>query len=85
MSIRTIVTLTSTGDVTTGPCKLYGILNSGAAGTVTLRDGGSGGTVLGALVLAADQYIPLSAALLAQGGLHATLTTADEVSFLVGG
>jgi hypothetical protein len=82
--IRTAVTITQTGNVATGPCVIYGILNSGAAGTIALRDGGAGGTLVGTLVLAADQYLPLPSGWQFRTSLHATLTTADQASFLLG-
>jgi len=39
--------MTTTGDVTTGPCQLLGFyVNSTTVGTVVLKDGGSSGTVI---------------------------------------
>ena len=39
--------ITSTGAVSTGPCQLIGFyVNSTNGGTLVLRDGGSGGTVM---------------------------------------
>jgi hypothetical protein len=39
--------ITATGAVSTGPCQLIGFyVNSTTVGTLVLRDGGSGGTVL---------------------------------------
>lgn len=68
--------LTATGDVSTGPATLYGI--SGvftAAGVITLRDGGSGGTVKATFDAPASGFaISIPYAMEFPGGLHATMT-----------
>jgi hypothetical protein len=75
--------LTATGDVTTGPTNLQAITVSGTGGTVELKDGGSGGVSKGVFG-AVTSHIVIPGGMRFPNGLHATLTTADDVSFWLG-
>lgn len=83
--IQSAVNLTATDDVTTGPTKLYAINNGTTAGTVVLRDGGASGTIKATFPVAAGQHINLiPLGMRFPNGLHATLTTTNNISFWVG-
>lgn len=65
--------LTATGDVTTNAGSLLGFyVNSTTAGTIVLRDGGSGGTVMSGTITPAIGFHSFPATYGA-GGLHATI------------
>lgn len=70
--------VTATGDVTTGSTVLWGIAGAiTTAGTLTLRDDGSGGTVKATVDVAAGNFsflIPFGMSF--PNGLHVTFTTA---------
>lgn len=68
--------LTATGDVSTGPTKLYTVSGVfSAAGVVTLRDGGATGTVKATFDAPAAAFaIPIPHGMDFPGGLHATMT-----------
>lgn len=70
--------ITATGDVTTGPTKLWGV--SGVmttAGVLTLRDNGAGGTVFATFdVPAAAFMFNIPYGMTFDHGLHVTFTTA---------
>lgn len=81
------VNLTATGDVF-GPtegnkdCQLLGwYVHSTTAGTLVLRSGGSGGTVLGGTSTPAVGWhaFPVSV----RGGLHATVGGVLDVTFVI--
>lgn len=83
--IQSAVNRTTTGDVSTGPTKLYAISNGTTAGSVVLRDGGASGTVKATFPVAVGQLINLMPlGMHFPGGLHATLTTTNNISFWVG-
>jgi hypothetical protein len=73
--------MTATGDVTTGPCQLLGFyVNSTTVGTVVLKDGGSGGTVMSGTITPAIGFHPFPANV--GTSLHATVAgTALNVTF----
>lgn len=78
------VNRTATGDViaTTGCCLIGFYVNSTTGGTLVLRKGGSGGTVLNGTITPAVGFHPFPAT--CQGGLHATIGgTALDVTFFV--
>ena len=73
---------TTTGDVTTADCVLLGFyVNSTTAGTVVLRKGGSGGTVLDGTITPAIGFHRFPAT--AKGGLHVTVANTIDVTFFV--
>lgn len=86
MSAR-ITRVTATGDVTTDDAHLLGVclLGGSAASTLTVRRGGSGGTVVLTLKAAIDTVVSvpdLHEAYCADG-IHATLAGADaEATFV---
>ena len=78
------VNRTTTGDVVLGNnCILLGFMvNNTNVGTLQLRQGGSGGTILGAATSPPVGYGRFPAA--CKGGLHATIGgTALDVTFFV--
>lgn len=79
--------LTATGNVVAlTDCVLIGFyVNSTTTGTLVLRKGGSGGTVLGGTITPAIGFHPFPAA--CPGGLHATIAGAalDVTFFTVAG
>lgn len=82
MMIGTTANLTATGDVTTADCVVLGFyVNSTTGGTLVLRKGGSGGTVLGGTITPAIGYHPYPAS--AKGGLHATIANTLDVTFFI--
>ena len=77
------VNLTATNDVTTHDCSLLGFyINSTSSGIIQLRQGGSGGTVLGGQITPAIGYHPYPAN--CGSGLHFTLVSGTiNVTFFV--
>lgn len=77
------VNLTSTNNVNTNNCALLGFyVNSTNAGTLVLRKGGSGGTVLNGTITPAIGFHRFPA--VCPGGLHATIAgTALDVTFFI--
>lgn len=76
--------ITATGAVTTGPCQLIGFyVNSTNGGTLVLRDGGSGGTVMCGTITPAIGFHRFPANV--GSSLHATIAgTALNVTFFFG-
>ena len=73
--------ITATGGVTSNPCQLLGFyVNSTTAGTLVLRDGGAGGTVMGGTITPSVgfQRFPATVGNL---GLHATVGGTLDVTF----
>ena len=73
--------ITETGAVSTGPCQLIGFyVNSTNGGTLVLRDGGSGGTVMCGTITPAVGFHRFPANV--GSSLHATIAgTALNVTF----
>ena len=73
--------ITATGAVTANPCQLIGFyVNSTTAGTLVLRDGGSGGTVLCGTITPAIGFHRFPANI--GSSLYATIAgTALDVTF----
>ena len=73
--------ITATGAVTTGPCQLIGFyVNSTNGGTLVLKDGGSGGTVMCGTITPAVGFHRFPANV--GSSLHATIAgTALNVTF----
>ena len=73
--------ITETGAVSTGPCQLIGFyVNSTNWGTLVLRDGGSGGTVMSGTITPAIGFHRFPANV--GSSLHATIAgTALNVTF----
>ena len=73
--------ITATGAVSTGPCQLIGFyVNSTNGGTLVLRDGGSGGTVMCGTITPAVGFHRFPANV--GSSLHATIAgTALNVTF----
>jgi hypothetical protein len=73
--------ITSTGAVTTGPAQLLGFyVNSTTAGTLVLKDGGSGGTVMSGTITPAIGFNRFPAVV--STSLHATIAgSALDVTF----
>ena len=76
--------ITSTGAVSTGPCQLIGFyVNSTNGGTLVLKDGGSGGTVMCGTITPAVGFHRFPANV--GSSLHATIAgTALNVTFFFG-
>ena len=73
--------ITATGAVTTVGCQLLGFyVNSTTGGTVALKDGGSGGTVIGGTITPAIGFHRYPATVGA-GGLYATIANTLDVTF----
>jgi len=73
--------LTATGRVTTAACTLLGFyVNSTSAGTLVLRDGGSGGTVMSGTITPAIGFHRFPATV-GDTGLHATVGGTIDVTF----
>ena len=73
--------ITETGAVSTGPCQVIGFyVNSTNGGTLVLRDGGSGGTVMCGTITPAIGFHRFPANV--GSSLHATIAgTALDVTF----
>lgn len=72
--------ITATGAVTTGAGTLLGFyVNSTSTGTLVLRDGGSGGTVMSGTITPAIGFHRFPATFGA-GGLHATIANTLNVT-----
>ena len=72
--------ITATGDVTTGPCQLLGFyVNNTSSGTLVLKDGGSGGTVMSGTITPAIGFhrFPSNVG----SSLHATIANTLNVTF----
>ena len=76
--------ITETGAVSTGPCQLIGFyVNSTNGGTLVLRDGGSGGTVMCGTITPAIGFHRFPANVVSS--LHATIDgTVLNVTFFFG-
>jgi len=73
--------LTATGLVTGLQGMLLGFyVNSTTGGTLVLRDGGSGGTVMGGTITPAIGFHRFPASF-SSGGLHATIANTLDVTF----
>ena len=75
--------LTSTGTVVAGPTRIRSIYCGATAGTVELKDGGAGGTSKFLLAMAAGQVCDLPGSIFFASDCHATLTTANSVTFII--
>jgi hypothetical protein len=74
--------ITATGSVTTLPGTLLGFfVNSSTAGTLVLRDGGAGGTVMGGTITPAAGAFYRFPATVGNLGLHATVGGTIDVTF----
>ena len=74
--------ITATGAVTANPGVLLGFyVNSTTTGTLVLRDGGSGGTVMCGTITPAIGYHRFPAGFGKSGGLHATIANTLDVTF----
>jgi hypothetical protein len=75
--------ITATGDVSTVPGSLIGFyVNSTSSGTIVLRDGGSGGTVMSGTITPAIGFHRFPSTYGASGlGLHATIGATINVTF----
>ncbi len=72
--------ITATGNVTTANTALMGFyVNSTSSGTLQLRQGGSGGTLLGGTITPTAGYHPYPCA--CTGGLHVTVGGTIDVTF----
>lgn len=77
------VNITATANVTTKPCYLVGFyVNSTTTGTLVLRDGGSGGTVMCGTITPAIGFHRFPA-IVSGAGLHATIANTLDVTFFV--
>lgn len=77
------VNITSTAAVTAKPCYLIGFyVNSTTGGTLVLRDGGSGGTVMDGTITPAIGFHRFPA-IVSGAGLHATIANTLDVTFFV--
>ena len=74
--------LTSTGTVVAGRTRIRSIYNGATAGTVVLKDGGSGGTAKFTLAMASGQACDLPGSIEFATDCHATLTTTNSVTFV---
>lgn len=77
------VNRTATGDITTTPGRLLGFyVNSTTAGTIVLRDGGSGGTVISGTITPVIGWHAFPAeSQSASLGFHATIGGTLDVTF----
>lgn len=74
--------ITATGAVTANAGALLGFyVNSSTAGTLVLRDGGAGGTVMNGTLTPAAGAFHRFPANFGAGGLHATVGGAIDVTF----
>ena len=72
--------ITETGAVSTGPCQLIGFyVNSTNGGTLVLKDGGSGGTVMCGTITPAIGFHRFPANV--GTSLHATIGSTLDVTF----
>ncbi len=72
--------ITSTGAVSTGACQLLGFyVNNTSSGTLVMRDGGSGGTVMSGTITPAIGYHEFPAVV--GISLHATIANTLDVTF----
>lgn len=76
------VNRTTTGDITTTPGRLLGwYVNSTTAGTIVIRDGGSGGTVISGTITPAIGWHAFPAESQTTLGFHATIGGTLDVTF----
>ena len=78
----TAKTLTATGSVNAGRTRIRSVYCGSTAGTVELKDGGSGGTSRFLLAMTAGQIINLPGSVEFSTDCYATLTTANSVMFV---
>jgi len=74
--------LAATGTVNAGRTRIRSIYNGAIAGTVVLKDGGTGGTALFTLKMSAGQTCDFPGSIEFATDCHATLTTTDSVVFM---
>ena len=74
--------LTATGTVNAGRTRIRSIYNGAVAGTVELKNGGTGGTSKFLLPMIAGQTIDLPGSIEFATDCHATLTTTTSVTFV---
>jgi len=74
--------LTATGTVVASRTRIRAIYCGATAGTVQLKDGGTGGTSKFLLTMTAGQTIDLPGSIEFATDCHATLTTANSVTFV---
>lgn len=75
--------ITATGSVTTNPGTLTGFyVNNTSSGTLILKDGGSGGTAITGTITPAIGWHFLPAGFGKAGGLHATIGSSLDVTFI---
>ena len=75
-------TVTATGTVNAGRTRIRSIYNGATAGTVVLKDGGTGGTALFTLAMAAGQSCDFPGSIEFATDCHATLTTTNSIVFM---
>lgn len=80
---QTAKNITSTGQVSTGPTTLW-MVTTDAAGDIVLRDTDENGAVKATFSVVAGMIVPVPWGMHFPGGLHATLTTTDNVTFWIG-
>lgn len=84
------VRITATGTVWAGPGRVraYTLVAGAAAGTVVLRDGGAGGTILATFDSPASatwqQSLDMDGGIKFNTSIHATLTNVPFITFLIG-
>ena len=74
--------ITATGTVNAGRTRIRSIYCGATAGTVELKDGGASGTSKFLLTMTAGQTCDLPGSILFATDCHATLTTANSVTFV---
>ena len=74
--------LIETGTVNSGHTRIRSVYCGSTAGTVELKDGGASGTSKFKLAMTAGQTCDLPGSILFETDCHATLTTADSVTFI---
>ena len=73
--------ITGTGNVSAGSCQLLGFyVNNTSSGTLVLRKGGSGGTVISGTITPAIGWHTFPADV--KGVLHATIANTLDVTFM---
>lgn len=82
MENLTAKNLTATGTVNATRTRIRSIYNGGLAGTIELKDGGTGGVSRFKLVMAAGQTCDLPGSILFATDCHATLTTTTSATFI---
>jgi hypothetical protein len=74
--------MTATGTVNAGRTRIRSIYCGATAGTVQLKDGGTGGTSKFLLTMTAGMTVDMPGSIEFATDCHATLTTADSVTFI---